>query len=50
MDLYTRKIVGFYISARMTKELVIKVLHRTLNSKKQQNKSFIIRIMGANMR
>jgi len=34
MDLYTRKIVGWYIDTRMTKELVIKALQRALNSEK----------------
>ncbi|WP_420534697.1 DDE-type integrase/transposase/recombinase [Aeribacillus pallidus] len=32
--LYTRKIVGWYIDTRMTKELVIKALQRALNSEK----------------
>lgn len=30
MDLYTRKIVGWHIDARMTKELVITALQRAL--------------------
>lgn len=30
MDLYTRKIVGWHIDARMTKELVIQALQRAL--------------------
>ncbi|HEF1880363.1 TPA: IS3 family transposase [Bacillus cereus] len=30
MDLYTRKIVGWHIDARMTKKLVIQALQRTL--------------------
>nr|WP_081260277.1 DDE-type integrase/transposase/recombinase [Parageobacillus thermoglucosidasius] len=34
MDLYTRKIVGWYIDTRMTKELAIKALQRVLNSEK----------------
>jgi putative transposase len=34
MDLYTRKIVGWYIDTRMTKELAIKALQRALNSEK----------------
>lgn len=34
MDLYTRKIVGWHIDTRMTKELVIKALQRALNNEK----------------
>ncbi|MGY4112019.1 transposase InsO family protein [Aeribacillus sp. SP014] len=34
MNLYTRKIVGWYIDIRMTKELVIKTLQRALNNEK----------------
>jgi len=34
IDLYTRKIVGWYIDIRMTKELVIKTLQRALNNEK----------------
>ena len=34
MDLYTRKIVGWYIDNQMTKELVIKALQRALNNEK----------------
>jgi putative transposase len=38
IDLYTRKIVGWYIDARMTKELVFKALQRSLNREKPTGK------------
>ncbi|MEB9334480.1 DDE-type integrase/transposase/recombinase [Bacillus cereus] len=34
MDLYTRKIVGWHIDARMTKKLVIQALQRALAQEK----------------
>ncbi|GIW50222.1 MAG: hypothetical protein KatS3mg080_0833 [Anoxybacillus sp.] len=36
MDLFSRKIVGWYLSERMTKELVIKALNRAINQRKPQ--------------
>ena len=36
MDLFSRKIVGWYLSERMTKELVIKALNRAINERKPQ--------------
>ncbi|WP_240468911.1 IS3 family transposase, partial [Anoxybacillus sp. MB8] len=36
MDLFSRKIVGWCLSERMTKELVIKALNRALNQRKPQ--------------
>ncbi|WP_267879875.1 IS3 family transposase [Parageobacillus thermoglucosidasius] len=39
MDLYTRKIVGWYIDTRMTKELVIKALQRALNNEKSTGRA-----------
>ena len=36
MDLFSRKIVGWCLSERMTKELVIKALNRAINQRKPQ--------------